>query len=68
MFKKLVHIDAYRLNSGSDLEKIRWQETLSNPDNLIVIEWPEHVQSVLPNDTRYIHFYFIDEETRDLDF
>ena len=39
-FKKLIHIDAYRLESYKDLQKIRIEEYLEDKENLIFIEWP----------------------------
>lgn len=39
-FKKLIHIDAYRLGSYKDLQKIKIEEYLNNKENLIFIEWP----------------------------
>lgn len=39
-FKNLIHIDTYRLNSYSDLLKIKFEEYLENQNNLILIEWP----------------------------
>ncbi len=39
-FKKLIHIDAYRLVSYKDLQKIKIEEYLNNKENLIFIEWP----------------------------
>ena len=45
-FKNLIHIDAYRLNSYEDLLKIKFEDYLNDPKNLIFIEWP----SVIEND------------------
>ncbi len=42
-FKKLIHIDAYRLNSFEDLKKIKFDEYLKEKNNLIFIEWPNIV-------------------------
>ncbi len=42
-FKKLVHIDAYRLQSEDDLKIFNIKELLNNPENLIFIEWPERL-------------------------
>lgn len=39
-FKKLIHIDAYRLDSYKDLQKIKIDDYLNNKENLIFIEWP----------------------------
>jgi tRNA threonylcarbamoyladenosine biosynthesis protein TsaE len=46
-FKKLIHIDAYRLNSYDDLLKIKFGEYLEDKNNLILIEWP----SIIENDS-----------------
>jgi len=47
-FKKMVHIDAYRLNSPHELEVLGWQELIKCHDNLIVVEWPERVANIMP--------------------
>lgn len=47
-FKRLVHIDAYRLNSGAELGPLRLPDTLSERETLVVLEWPEQVRDALP--------------------
>ncbi|MEK7642569.1 MAG: tRNA (adenosine(37)-N6)-threonylcarbamoyltransferase complex ATPase subunit type 1 TsaE [Patescibacteria group bacterium] len=44
----LVHIDAYRLDSGTDLLKLGWKDLIKEPKNLICIEWPERVTEIMP--------------------
>ena len=44
-FKKLIHIDAYRLESYKDLQKIRIEEYLEDKENLIFIEWPTIIEN-----------------------
>ena len=63
-FKKLIHIDAYRLDSASDLIKLGWKELQNNKNNLIVIEWPERVKKCLPRNTFWIKLEHVDDETR----
>ncbi|NBD74021.1 tRNA (adenosine(37)-N6)-threonylcarbamoyltransferase complex ATPase subunit type 1 TsaE [Patescibacteria group bacterium] len=48
MFDRLVHLDAYRLESADELAAIGWHELLTNPKHLVFIEWPEMVAAVLP--------------------
>lgn len=43
-FKNLIHIDAYRLNSYNDLLKLKFDEYLSDKENLIFIEWPSVIE------------------------
>ncbi|MFT6361409.1 MAG: tRNA threonylcarbamoyladenosine biosynthesis protein TsaE [Candidatus Paceibacteria bacterium] len=48
--KKLIHVDAYRLESKSELEYLGWNELINNPNVFVVMEWPEMVTGInLPN-------------------
>ncbi|XKT75317.1 MAG: tRNA (adenosine(37)-N6)-threonylcarbamoyltransferase complex ATPase subunit type 1 TsaE [Patescibacteria group bacterium UBA2103] len=47
-FDQLIHIDAYRLEEGEDLNPINFKEMLEDSHNLVVLEWPERVASALP--------------------
>lgn len=66
-FKKLIHIDAYRLDNPDEILKLDWKEDLENPENLILIEWSEKIQNHLP-ESKQITFKFIDENTREIDW
>lgn len=39
----LHHLDLYRLDSSIDLRALDLEELLSDPTNLILIEWPEKI-------------------------
>lgn len=65
-FKNLIHIDAYRLQKGEELEKLGWQDLVSDPKNLIMIEWPEQVSSAMLNNLIKLNFKFVDENTREI--
>jgi tRNA threonylcarbamoyladenosine biosynthesis protein TsaE len=61
--KTLVHIDAYRLNSAEELKVIGWDELLKEENTLIVIEWPERVEGIMPEHTA-LNFSLVDDKTR----
>lgn len=63
-WKKLIHIDAYRLRNGRELDALGFQNELEDPTSLIVIEWPEIVKDVLPEEMTMIRCRFEDENTR----
>ncbi len=42
-FSDLIHIDAYRIENEEELLRIGWQSIISNPSNLVCVEWPEKV-------------------------
>ena len=67
-FDTLVHIDAYRLNEGEELLKLRFGETLEIPNSLICVEWPDNVKSALPPDSKKVICRFIDETTHEYEF
>jgi tRNA threonylcarbamoyladenosine biosynthesis protein TsaE len=41
-FKRLVHIDAYRLEKRAELAGIDFERIASDPHNLVIVEWPEN--------------------------
>lgn len=60
----LYHIDLYRCETEKDLEGIGIKEILENPENIIVIEWPEKLGSLLPKKRTDIKFDYEGEDTR----
>lgn len=60
---KLVHYDFYRLASaGIMLNEL--QDSMSDPKNVIIIEWSEIVQDLLPSDRLKIEIVATDENSR----
>jgi tRNA threonylcarbamoyl adenosine modification protein YjeE len=65
-FNKFIHIDAYRLEKADEIDRLGWKEMVSDPGNLILIEWPENVDGAVPADSTTIRFKFVDETTREI--
>jgi len=63
----LIHIDAYRLNSAKELLTLDWEKTVSDPRNIIFIEWPERVAEILPENHLKINFKFVSENEREIE-
>ena len=55
-YKKLIHVDAYRLEHEDELLNLGWNDLIRDPENLILIEWPERVENILPKDAKRIVF------------
>lgn len=64
--KKLIHIDAYRLESGKELLNLDFTEMQNDPKNLILVEWPERVGDILPADLVKVNFKFISDTEREI--
>jgi len=67
-FKNLIHIDAYRLEKGEDLKVLGWQDLINNKENLIILEWPEMVESHIPDWSIKVNISHKDEETRIIEY
>ena len=67
-FKNLIHVDAYRLEKESELLHLGWEEIVKEPENLVLVEWPENVLGIIPHDAKKIDFKFIDETTREISY
>lgn len=68
LFNRLIHIDAYRLESGRELQVLNFEQEVANENNLILIEWPENVKEILPENHIKVYFEFVDENTRKFSF
>jgi tRNA threonylcarbamoyladenosine biosynthesis protein TsaE len=49
-WQRLIHIDAYRLRFAKELRVLGWEQLLADPGDLIVLEWPEKVPELIPDD------------------
>lgn len=63
----LYHLDCYRLGSEADAESIGLDDILSGR-GAILVEWPEHFESVLPPQRLWVEMRLIDETRRNLNF
>lgn len=68
VFSSLIHVDAYRIEDASELSKLHFEDTLRDPGNLVVIEWPERISELIPEHAQKIDFTFIDETTREINY
>ncbi len=46
--KRLFHLDLYRISSVEEIRSFDLDEIWNQPENLVLIEWPEIEKSVLP--------------------
>ena len=60
---KLYHFDVYRLKDYSEFEDLGYEEYFSG-NGVAVIEWAEKINQILPADTLFINFEYLDENKR----
>jgi tRNA threonylcarbamoyladenosine biosynthesis protein TsaE len=62
------HFDCYRIDKAWQIHELGFEETVNNPQNIVVIEWPERISEILPEDRTTIKFEGIDEDRRKIIF
>jgi tRNA threonylcarbamoyladenosine biosynthesis protein TsaE len=60
---KLYHFDVYRLNDYSEMEDLGYEEYLAG-DGVVVIEWAEKIARIIPRDSIFIDFEYVNENSR----
>jgi tRNA threonylcarbamoyladenosine biosynthesis protein TsaE len=63
----LYHFDLYRLTSDSDAYDAGFDEYFYG-DGVSLVEWPERLVNLLPEDRLEIFFTYLDDHTRRIDF
>jgi len=64
--KYFYHFDCYRIQKAEDILDLDFKEIISNPENIILVEWADKIKKIMPKNTLWINFKFIDENTRHL--
>lgn len=64
--RTLIHYDFYRLNNPG-IMKAELEESLSNKNNIIVIEWADSVTNVLPNNRIQINIAYDENDGRKIE-
>lgn len=66
--KYFYHIDCYRIQKPEDLLVLGLREIISNPQNIVTIEWADCIKKILPKDILILKFKFIDDKKRKIIF
>lgn len=54
--RRVYHADAYRMERAEDFEKIGFTEWCADPEGIVLLEWPERIESLLPEQRIEIRF------------
>lgn len=65
-YKLFYHFDCYRIERPEEILALGFKEIISNPQNIVAIEWPEKIKKVLPKNTYWLFFNFIDDTVREI--
>jgi len=65
-FKNFYHLDCYRIKNPKEILELGFKEIISNPKNIVLIEWPEKIKKILPKETHYVYFKTINDQKRNI--
>jgi len=69
--KNVYHIDAYRV-TAKDILNLGWKEIINdNPPaagNIVIIEWADRIKKIIPWDSLWIKFEWVDKNKREIKF
>lgn len=60
------HVDLYRLNDLEEVKGLGIEEIMSDPKNIVIIEWPEKLESLLPKHSK-VKIKSINEGEREIE-
>ena len=63
-FASFYHIDCYRIQKSKEILNLGFKEIISNPKNIVAIEWSDHVRKIIPEDSLIIKFELANKNKR----
>jgi len=63
-FKNFYHIDCYRIQKPKEILDLGFKDAISNPQNIVVIEWSDRIKKFLPEESLILKFHFANKNSR----
>lgn len=63
---RIYHADAYRIDDPADMEKLSFDEWCTDPEGLVLVEWPERLGDLLPANAQVISFKWLSDTEREI--
>jgi len=64
IYGSLFHLDCYRIKDYKDILALDFGDIVSNPKNIVLIEWAERIKKILPKETVWLNFKILDKTKR----
>ena len=55
-FEVFYHIDCYRIEKPEEILTLGFKKIISDPKNIVCIEWADKIKKILPKETLWIKF------------
>ena len=64
--KNFYHVDLYRIETEHDVEGLGLLELMNDPQNIVVIEWPDKLENLLPEKRIDFVFKYLGDDKREI--
>lgn len=64
--QNFYHLDCYRIASSKELLGLDFKKIIADPKNIVAVEWADRVKKIMPKNTIWINFQFINAKTRQI--
>jgi tRNA threonylcarbamoyladenosine biosynthesis protein TsaE len=63
-YNNLYHLDCYRIKDSQEVLALDFKEFISEPKNIVLIEWAEKIRKILPKNKIWIKFKILGRKER----
>ena len=65
-FLYFYHFDIYRIHNEKEILNLGWEEIISNPKNIVLVEWADKIEKILPKNSVKINFKHLKGDKREI--
>lgn len=65
-FENFYHIDCYRIEQAQEILDLDFKQIISDPKNIVVVEWADRIEEILPKTTLTLKFEIVNHNTREI--
>ncbi|MFA5746495.1 MAG: tRNA (adenosine(37)-N6)-threonylcarbamoyltransferase complex ATPase subunit type 1 TsaE [Candidatus Paceibacterota bacterium] len=63
-FENFYHFDCYRLSGEKDALSLGFEEIVSSPKNIVLLEWAKNIDKSVPQEAIWLKFDFVSKNKR----
>lgn len=58
-YQLLYHVDCYRIKKNKELDQLGFKKIISDPANIVLIEWADKIEKLLPEKFVWINLTYL---------
>ena len=63
---RIYHMDAYRIDDPEEIARLGFEEWVADPQGLVIVEWPEKIESLLPAGAKAVSLKWLSDTEREI--